>query len=124
VLMGACRVIPWGPSLNRPVEVRRSPAFTVVRDTRGLNSEIGDGDSVLVMCRETFTIGCIGVSSAGAAVTLFADRKLPGIVAVEVLDIDVFPVTERPIVLRLCLMLCLELFLTETFERLPSDWLK
>lgn len=106
------------------MEVRRSPAFTVVRDTGGLNDEIGDGDSVLVMCKETFTIGRAGVSSAGAAVTLFADRKLPGIVAVEALDMDVFPVTERPIVPLLCLMLCLELFLTETLERLPSDWLK
>lgn len=109
------------------MEVSRSPAFTVARDASVLNGVIGDteaGDSVLGICKLVLTAGGASGSFTVAAVTLFVDRKLPDKVAVETLEMDVFPVNVRPTVPLLFLLLCLDPFSIEVLARPSSDRFK
>lgn len=103
MLTGACRDVPCRFSFSRPVDVSRSPALTKVRDAGDLNGATGDvdfDDLFLVLCN-VFEVECIGISLVGAAVrALFDDRRSSGIVAVEALETEVSPATDRPIVPR------------------------
>lgn len=91
----------------------RSPAWTAVRDTDGLNGVMGDldvdiGEFFLVirwLSDETEAgraVTSLGGGAAAAALVVVVDSRKgpPAIVAVEAFEREVAPVRVRPIVVR------------------------